>query len=49
MHGWSVLAATVDLDALGRIGTASTDETCRQLVVRLLEGPGYPAELATVS
>ena len=41
-----VLAATVDLDALGRIGTALADETRRQLLVRLLDGPGYPAELA---
>lgn len=37
---------TVDLDALGRIGTAFADETRRQLLVRLLEGPCYPAELA---
>ncbi len=41
-----VLAAAVDLDALGRIGTALADETRRQLLVRLLEGPCYPAELA---
>jgi len=41
-----VLATTVDLDALGRIGTALADETRRQLLVQLLEGPGYPAELA---
>ncbi|MEO6469435.1 MAG: metalloregulator ArsR/SmtB family transcription factor [Acidimicrobiia bacterium] len=37
---------TVDLDALGRIGTALADETRRQLLVALLSGPGYPAELA---
>jgi ArsR family transcriptional regulator, cadmium/lead-responsive transcriptional repressor len=41
-----VLATTVDLDALGRIGTALADETRRQLLVELLDGPGYPAALA---
>jgi DNA-binding transcriptional ArsR family regulator len=41
-----MLASTVDLDALGRIGTALADETRRRLLVRLLDGPGYPAELA---
>lgn len=41
-----MLATTVDLDALGRIGTALADETRRQLLVALLDGPGYPAELA---
>ena len=41
-----MLATTLDLDALGRIGTALADETRRQLLVRLLDGPGYPAELA---
>ena len=41
-----MIQTAVDLDALGRIGTALADETRRQLLVRLLEGPGYPAELA---
>ncbi len=41
-----MLATAVDLDALGRIGTALADDTRRQLLVALLEGPGYPAELA---
>ncbi len=41
-----MLATTVDLDALARIGTALADESRRQLLVRLLDGPGYPAELA---
>jgi DNA-binding transcriptional ArsR family regulator len=41
-----VLATQVDLDALGRIGRALADETRRQLLVQLLDGPGYPAELA---
>ena len=42
----AVPATSVDLDALGRVGTALADETRRQLLVRLLDGPGYPAELA---
>lgn len=42
----AVLATAVDLDALGRIGTALADESRRQLLVLLLDGPGYPAELA---
>lgn len=41
-----VYATAVDLEALGRIGTALADETRRQLLVRLLDGPAYPAELA---
>jgi DNA-binding transcriptional ArsR family regulator len=41
-----VLATAIDLDALGRIGTALADETRRGLLVALLDGPGYPAELA---
>ncbi len=41
-----MLATTVDLDALGRIGTALADESRRQLLVALLDGPGYPAEMA---
>lgn len=41
-----VLATAVHLDALGRIGMALADETRRQLLVQLLDGPGYPAELA---
>lgn len=39
-------APAVDLDALGRIGTALADETRRRLLVRLLDGPAYPAQLA---
>ena len=37
---------TVDLDALARVGTALADETRRRLLVELLAGPAYPAELA---
>jgi len=40
------MRTAVDLEALGRIGTALADETRRQLLVRLLESPGYPVELA---
>jgi ArsR family transcriptional regulator, cadmium/lead-responsive transcriptional repressor len=36
----------VDLGTLGRIGTALADPTRRRIIVDLLEGPGYPAELA---
>lgn len=41
-----MLGSLVDLDALGRIGTALADESRRQILVQLLEGPGYPAALA---
>lgn len=41
-----MLTTTVDIEALGRIGTALADETRRRLLVALLDGPGYPAELA---
>lgn len=37
---------TVDLDALARVGTALADDTRRRLLVELLRGPAYPAELA---
>lgn len=36
----------VDLDVLGRIGTALADPTRRRILVELLGGAGYPAELA---
>ena len=39
-------AVTIDLDVLGRVGVALADQTRRRLLVALLEGPGYPAELA---
>lgn len=41
-----MLATAIDLDALGRIGTALADESRRQILVRLLDGPCYPVELA---
>lgn len=36
----------LDLEVLGRIGTALADPTRRRILVELLHGPGYPAELA---
>lgn len=40
------VARMVDLDTLRRVGTALADPTRQRILVRLLEGPGYPAELA---
>jgi DNA-binding transcriptional ArsR family regulator len=40
------VAASVDLDTLRRIGTALADSTRQRILVQLLDGPGYPAELA---
>lgn len=40
------LAPSIDLDALARIGEALADENRRRILVRLLSGPGYPAEIA---
>ncbi|MEJ7722198.1 MAG: metalloregulator ArsR/SmtB family transcription factor [Ilumatobacteraceae bacterium] len=40
------LAASLDLDVLARIGVALADESRRRLLAALLDGPGYPAELA---
>lgn len=36
----------IDLDALARIGEALADENRRRILVRLLGGPGYPADIA---
>ena len=35
-----------DLDVLGRVGAALVDTTRRRILMRLLDGPAYPAELA---
>ena len=40
------VAAPVDLGILGRIGTALADPTRQRILVCLLDGPAYPAELA---
>ncbi len=42
------ISAVLDarLDTLGRIGTAMADGVRRRILIRLLEGPAYPAELA---
>jgi ArsR family transcriptional regulator, cadmium/lead-responsive transcriptional repressor len=34
------------LDTLNRVGTAMADSVRRRILVRLLEGPSYPADLA---
>jgi DNA-binding transcriptional ArsR family regulator len=36
----------VDLGTLARIGTALADSTRRRVLVHLISGPGYPAEMA---
>jgi ArsR family transcriptional regulator, cadmium/lead-responsive transcriptional repressor len=40
-----MMRTEVDLDALGRIGTALADDTRRRLLVELLDGPRYPSDL----
>jgi len=42
----AVSTPAIDLETLGRIGTALADPTRRRILVNLLDGPGYPAELA---
>ena len=37
----------VRLDTLGRVGMAMADGVRRQILVQLLDGPSYPADLAT--
>jgi ArsR family transcriptional regulator, cadmium/lead-responsive transcriptional repressor len=36
----------MDLSTLGRVGEALADPIRRSVLVRLVDGPGYPAELA---
>ena len=38
--------STTALDVLERVGTALADPTRRGILVRLLDGPAYPADLA---
>ena len=40
------VASVIDLGTLGRIGTALADPIRRTVLVRLLDGPAYPAALA---
>jgi DNA-binding transcriptional ArsR family regulator len=40
------VSTDVDLGTLHRIGTALADPTRRRVLIELLDGPGYPAELA---
>jgi DNA-binding transcriptional ArsR family regulator len=35
-----------DLSTLARVGTALADPTRRRVLVQLIDGPGYPAEMA---
>lgn len=34
------------MDVLGRVGQALADETRRRILVRLIDGPAYPSDLA---
>jgi DNA-binding transcriptional ArsR family regulator len=36
----------IDADVLARVGTALADDSRRRLLVALLDGPRYPADLA---
>ena len=38
-------ATAIDLETLARVGKALSDETRRRILVTLLDGPTYPAEL----
>lgn len=40
------VTVTRHADALGRVGTALADPTRRRILLRLLDGSAYPAELA---
>jgi DNA-binding transcriptional ArsR family regulator len=42
----AVATRKLNLHALGRVGTALADPTRRRVLVHLIDGPGYPAELA---
>ncbi len=46
LYYWAVTSVSVDLDVLGRVGAALGDATRRRILLRLLDGPVYPAELA---
>lgn len=40
------VACNLDLGTLGRVGVALADPTRRRILVQLIDGPGYPAEMA---
>ena len=40
------VSAQVDLGTLGRVGTALADPTRRRVLMHLIDGPRYPAEMA---
>ena len=40
------VTSAIDFSTLGRIGTALADPLRRRVLVRLLDGPAYPARLA---
>lgn len=40
------ISVRAELDVLGRVGAALADTTRRQILIRLLDGPAYPAEMA---
>jgi ArsR family transcriptional regulator, cadmium/lead-responsive transcriptional repressor len=42
----AVLSSAVDLDTVHRVGRALADPTRRRILLELLDGPGYPADLA---
>lgn len=46
MNYRQVPTTAVDLSVLARVGTALSDESRRRLLVRLLDGPAFPADLA---
>jgi DNA-binding transcriptional ArsR family regulator len=41
-----MLSTEVDLSALARVGTALSDESRRRILVALVDGSAYPADLA---
>lgn len=46
MNNSGVLKLRHRVDRLERVGTALADPTRRRILLRLLDGPAYPAELA---
>jgi DNA-binding transcriptional ArsR family regulator len=49
LYYWLVsLTSPLDLDVLERVGTALADRTRRLILLRLLNGPAYPADLALI-